>query len=160
MAARILVLRDEAATLALGRALAERVRAGDVIALWGDLGAGKTTLARGLIRALPGHGRAPEDEEVPSPTFTLVQVYERRPAPVWHFDLYRLEAPDEAYELGLEEALSGAVTLIEWPERLQGHLPTDRLDVALDFADGGRIARLSGGSDWMVRLADLGEAAP
>src|SRR3546814_2932941 len=85
---------DLAATESLGRALARLLRLGDVIALSGDLGAGKTALARALIRALPGPQGA-ADEEVPSPTFTLAQIYERRPGPVWHFDLYRLESAAE-----------------------------------------------------------------
>jgi tRNA threonylcarbamoyladenosine biosynthesis protein TsaE len=96
-----LVLPDEAATLALARRLAPLLRAGDVIALFGDLGSGKTTFARALIRALPGPaGEDARDEVVPSPTFTLLQVYERTPAPVWHFDLYRLATPEEVFELG------------------------------------------------------------
>jgi tRNA threonylcarbamoyladenosine biosynthesis protein TsaE len=156
MAARTVELPDEAATLALGAALAALVRRGDVIALWGDLGAGKTTLARGLIRALPAvAGEAAAEEEVPSPTFTLVQVYERRPAPVWHFDLYRLETPEEAWELGIEEAFADAIALIEWPERLAGLLPEGRLDVSLAFANGGRRARLDGGRAWADRLRTL-----
>src|SRR3546814_13591165 len=81
------------------------------------LGAGKTALARALIRALPGPAGAAA-EEVPSPTFTLVQIYERRPAPVWHFDLYRLDSAAEVEELGFSEALAGGLALVEWPERL------------------------------------------
>src|SRR3546814_15561179 len=87
----------------------------DVVALFGDLDAGKTALARALIRALPGPAGAAA-EEVPSPTFTLVQIYERRPAPVWHFDLYRLDSAAEVEELGFSEALAGGIALVEWPE--------------------------------------------
>lgn len=123
-------LADVAATRALGARLAAAACVGDVIALWGDLGSGKTTLARGFLRAL-GHA-----EEVPSPTFTLVQVYELPRLTVWHFDLYRLARPAEAWELGLEEALADGVSLIEWPERLGALLPADRLDVALSIAEG------------------------
>src|SRR3546814_10429878 len=116
---------DLAATESLGRALARLLRLGDVIALSGDLGAGKTALARALIRALPGPQGA-ADEEVPSPTFTLAQIYERRPGPVWHFDLYRLESAAEVEELGFSEALAG-IALVEWPERLGALLPADAL---------------------------------
>ena len=145
-------------TQALGRALARLLRAGDVLALRGDLGAGKTALARALIRALPGPPGA-ADEEVPSPTFTLVQSYPRRPTEVWHFDLYRIERPEEVYELGIEEAFAGGISLIEWPERMAGLLPEDRLDITLTYASGeaesGRHARLEGGGDWPQRLAEL-----
>ena len=156
----LLPLADDSATKALGRALAGLLRPGDVVALHGDLGSGKTTLARALINALPDAAGAPLEEEVPSPTFTLVQVYERQPAPVWHFDLYRLTAPEEAYELGLEEALAEAVTLIEWPERLGSLLPRVRLDLRLCFVEdpSARQAALCGGGDWPQRLAAL-EAA-
>ncbi|WP_420346089.1 tRNA (adenosine(37)-N6)-threonylcarbamoyltransferase complex ATPase subunit type 1 TsaE [Pelagibius sp.] len=147
-------------TEALGRALAKLLRAGDLVALRGDLGAGKTALARAVIRALPAAPGATEDpaqEEVPSPTFTLVQAYERDPAEVWHFDLYRLERAEEVHELGIEDALEGGIALIEWPERMEALLPEDRLDVTLRFeADGrSRRAHLQGGGDWPARLAEL-----
>ncbi|HMA16470.1 MAG: tRNA (adenosine(37)-N6)-threonylcarbamoyltransferase complex ATPase subunit type 1 TsaE [Bacteroidota bacterium] len=152
-------LADPAATEALGRALARLLRPGDVVALHGDLGAGKTALARALIRALPGPAGA-EAEEVPSPTFTLVQTYERDPAPVWHFDLYRLESAGEVEELGFSEALAEGIVLVEWPERLGSLLPAEALHVTLTFdegadAGGGRRARLDGGGDWPARLAEL-----
>lgn len=145
-------LPDAAATQALGAALASRLKAGDVVALRGDLGAGKTALARGLIRALFG-----ADTEVPSPTFTLVQTYEDDSLrlSLWHFDLYRLEDPEEAFELGIEDAFADAISLIEWPERLGRHLPKRRLEVSLSHAGEGRRATLSGGGDWPDRLARL-----
>jgi tRNA threonylcarbamoyladenosine biosynthesis protein TsaE len=151
-----LPLADPAATEGLGRALAPILRPGDVVALFGDLGAGKTALARALIRALPGPAGAAE-EEVPSPTFTLVQTYERDPAAVWHFDLYRLESAGEVEELGFSEALAEGISLIEWPERLGDRLPSQALRVTLTFdTEGeGRRARLEGGGDWPVRLAEL-----
>jgi tRNA threonylcarbamoyladenosine biosynthesis protein TsaE len=151
-AARSIPLPDEAATDGLGRALAGLARAGDVIALWGDLGAGKTRLARAFIAALTG------EDEVPSPTFTLVQTYEAAIGTLWHFDLYRLTAAEEALELGLEEALSGGVVLIEWPERLGAMLPRQRLDVRLQFAggDNARLATLQAhGVRWANGLASL-----
>lgn len=156
-------LADPAATETLGRALARLLRPGDVVALRGELGAGKTALVRALIRALPGPAGA-EAEEVPSPTFTLVQTYERLPAPVWHFDLYRLESAEEVEELGFSEALAEGIVLVEWPERLGSRLPEEALSVTLTFdargdasgdAASGRRARLDGGGDWPARLAEL-----
>jgi len=152
-----LSLPDLAATERLGAALAGVLRAGDVVALYGDLGAGKTALARALIRALPGPAGCAA-EEVPSPTFTLVQTYERDPAPVWHFDLYRIENPAEIDELGFTDAQAEGIVLVEWPERLGSRLPAGALSVTLSFAgdgDAGRRARLDGGGDWPRRLAEL-----
>src|SRR5215469_6486758 len=106
-------LPNEAATEQLGATLAERLKPGDVVGLKGELGSGKTTLARAILRAAAGD----PDLVVPSPTFTLVEVYDTPRGTYWHFDLYRLEAPHQAYELGWEEALAGGITLIEWPER-------------------------------------------
>jgi len=115
---------------AFGARLATLVREGDIIALSGDLGAGKTTLARGLLHGLGLEG------EAPSPTFTLVQTYEppEMRLPVWHCDLYRLDDPEEAVELGLEEAFGDALVLIEWPERLGRYLPADALRLHLHGA--------------------------
>jgi tRNA threonylcarbamoyladenosine biosynthesis protein TsaE len=148
MAQRVLTLSlpDEAATAALGERLAAHARPGDVIALHGDLGAGKTTLARALIRRLAG-----PETEAPSPTFTLVQTYQTPGLAIWHFDLYRLEHPGEARELGLEEAVDG-LCLIEWPERLGRYLTATRLEVRLSFDGDGRIAQLVDLDDWSSRL--------
>lgn len=159
-AATEFALPDLAATQALGRALAPLLRAGDVIALHGDLGAGKTALARALIQALPNPSGGPAgaaEEEVPSPTFTLVQTYERDPAAVWHVDLYRIEERSELRELGLSEAFAEGISLIEWPDRLGGELPADALQIVLEFdpAGQGRRARLAGGGDWPARLEGL-----
>lgn len=150
----IIDLPDESATSRLAAQLAALARPGDVIALKGDLGAGKTVFARAFIRARGG------DETVPSPTFTLVQTYDLPGGAVWHFDLYRLRTEDEAWELGIEEAFDGGIALIEWPERLGALLPVRNLLVALDFAvGGGRRAMLSGGGDWPARLATLAAEA-
>lgn len=140
-------LPDEAATARLGAAVAERLQAGEAVCLSGPLGAGKSTLARALVRAL-----TTPDEEVPSPTFTLVQFYEGARLSVAHFDLYRLSDPDEAYEIGLDEALETGAAVIEWPQRLEGRLPPDRLDIEIALADdGGRTARLVPHGAWEGR---------
>jgi tRNA threonylcarbamoyladenosine biosynthesis protein TsaE len=146
---RIVDLPDENATLALAVRLAAVARPGDVIVLQGELGAGKTSFARAFIRARGG------DEAVPSPTFTLVQTYELPGGAIWHFDLYRLRAAEEAWELGIEDAFRDGISLIEWPERLGSLLPKRHLRVALDFAatPGARRAMFSGDSDWTARLA-------
>lgn len=125
-----LPLRDADATAQLGVAIAKLVGPGDVIALWGDLGAGKTSFARALIQAqLVTHGKI---EDVPSPTFTLVQTYETPEFEMWHVDLYRITQPAEVIELGLEDAMTDSVVLIEWPGRMGDYLPSDRLDVFFD----------------------------
>lgn len=147
---REIALPDAAATLALGRRLGKRLTLGDVVCLSGNLGAGKTTLARGAIEAWTG-----EAEEAPSPTYTLVQTYEGERGELWHVDLYRLKQPDDAWELGLEDAFADAACLIEWPERLEGQLPRDRLDIALAPAGEGRNAALTAHGAWKTRLAAI-----
>ncbi len=129
-----LFLADETATLAAGGMLAAVLREGDVVALYGDLGAGKTSFARGVLAAL---GLA---EEAPSPTFAIVQPYappETRLG-VWHIDLYRLDSADEAEELGLDDGREEAALLIEWPERLGAWLWPDALRLRLVPERGGR----------------------
>ncbi len=153
-------LASVAATEALARAVALVAEPGDVIGLSGDLGAGKTTFARAFIRAR-AEAAGEEAGEVPSPTFTLAQVYELASGAVWHFDLYRIERPEDAYELGIEEAFAGAVSLIEWPERAVALLPEDRLEVELAFAGAAdrRRARLTARGRWAGRLGAILEAA-
>ena len=141
-----MMLADEAATAQLGAAIARGLRAGEAVCLSGPLGAGKSTLARALVRALTTDG-----EDVPSPTFTLVQFYEGPRLKVAHFDLYRVSNPDEAYEIGLDEALEDGAAVIEWPERLAGRLPADRLDVEIAIEGEGRRARLSQHGAWEGR---------
>lgn len=147
-----LALPDEAATRALGARLAPVLRPGDILALWGDLGAGKSTLARGLIQAAMG-----EEIEVPSPTFTLVQIYDLPDCQLWHMDLYRLDDPEDVFELGVEDAFAEAACVIEWPDRMGAHLPLHRLDVRIDQDGTSRRATLSAPAGaWHGRLADAG----
>lgn len=141
-------LPDEAATARLGEDLALALRPGDVLALSGDLGAGKTALARALVRANAGD----PDLEVPSPTFTLVQSYEGR-VPVAHFDLYRLGSPSELDELGLDEALAEGAAVIEWADRAGDRLPATSVTVTLSHDGGGRRAVVSGSGPAFDRVA-------
>lgn len=141
-------LPDEAATARLGAAFAPLLRAGDVFALSGPLGAGKTTFARAIIRALSGH------VDAPSPTFMLVEPYETPAFTLFHFDLYRLEKAEEVFELGFEDALEG-VSLIEWPERIAALLPASSLLLRLSMDESGRHALVRGGEEWRARLHGL-----
>jgi tRNA threonylcarbamoyladenosine biosynthesis protein TsaE len=150
MTSVVVKLGDEAATGWLAARLAARAEARDVIALSGPLGSGKTSFARAFIRAL-----AVGDEEVPSPTFTLVQTYAFAGRPmVWHFDLYRLERAEEAFELGIEDAFADGIALIEWPARIERLLPRERLEIALAPGDRAeaRIATLTGSPRWRAWL--------
>src|ERR1700736_5360692 len=141
-------LDHEADTRRLGAAIARELKRGEAICLSGPLGAGKSTLARALIQALAG-----EAIEAPSPTFTLVQTYETPQLSVAHFDLYRLEKPEEALELGLDDALDVGAAVVEWPERLGHHLPHDRLDIEFWIAGEGRRVRLTPHRAWEERPA-------
>jgi tRNA threonylcarbamoyladenosine biosynthesis protein TsaE len=136
-------LRTEAETKALGARIAASLSLGDAVALEGDLGAGKTTLARAVLNALGF------SETVPSPSFTLVQRYETPGLSVSHFDLYRIEKEAELEELGLDEALAEGAALIEWPEHAGACLPADALHVQLAVVDETtRRARISGPARW------------
>lgn len=143
-------LPDLSRTKALAQALAARVRAGDCLALWGDLGAGKTEFARALLRALG------VTEDVPSPTFALVQPYDTDAGPVAHFDLYRIESEADLDEIGFEAALDDGIVLVEWPGRAGRRLPADRLDITFSLNTAGdRAADLAGHGDWPARLDGL-----
>jgi tRNA threonylcarbamoyladenosine biosynthesis protein TsaE len=146
----IVELADLAAMEALGRRIAGQLRPGDVVALSGGLGAGKTTLARAIVGALGYAG------EVPSPTFTIIETYDP-PAvalPLVHADFYRLEHPREVEELGLDDYRDGAALIAEWPENAGGfaHEP-GCLAIALEIAGTGRKAIVEPGADWVGRLA-------
>jgi tRNA threonylcarbamoyladenosine biosynthesis protein TsaE len=127
-------LKDEAATLALGRKLSKALRVGDVVTLSGPLSAGKTSLVRGLLRALGHKG------EVPSPSFAIVQPYESLVLPVWHVDLYRIDVPSELTELGLEDIREDGVLIVEWPEHGDATIWPEALALSLNVAeDGSRV---------------------
>lgn len=150
-------LPSPGATDALARRLARRLRPGDTLLLRGPVGAGKSHFARALIIALLD---VPED--IPSPTYTLVQTYAGRSGPIWHADLYRLGDPGELAELGLEEAFGSAICLVEWPERMGEMAPGGALTVELaPVADGAaRRATLTwSDGDWATRLEDLRDDA-
>lgn len=153
-------LASEDATRALAARMAQGLRAGDTLLLQGPIGAGKTFFARALIRTLLA--RAGRVEEVPSPTFTLVQTYEAGALEIWHADLYRLTSADEVTELGLEDAFDTALCLVEWPDRLGDLAPPDAL--ALRFSAPGeaglRIVEMSGPARWGAMLADLAREFP
>ena len=130
-----MILDGEPATLAAGEQLAKRLRAGDIVTLSGDLGAGKTTLVRGLLHALGHQG------EVPSPSFAIIQPYEDLDPPVWHADLYRIEARSEFAELGLD-SLGDSVLIVEWPERAGTEAWPEALRLSLEIT-GPKRRRLT-----------------
>lgn len=145
-----LFLPTESDTTRLGHDLARRLRAGDVVLLEGPIGSGKTHLARAIISTLL---EAPED--IPSPTYTLLQTYSGRDFSIWHADLYRLTDSSELGELGLLDAFEDALVLIEWPDRLPSdHLPASAIRVQLQTEGDGRRVFLDGSRQWLEGLAD------
>ena len=153
-AALTVLLASEEATERLGALLARCARPGDCILLRGHIGAGKSALARAFIRARLG-----PDTEVPSPTFTLVQTYQDGDVEIWHADLYRLSDPQEAVELGLIDAFSEMICLVEWPELLGEMVPETSLDIELSAKDGGHVAKLTSGAGWHDRLDGVHDLA-
>ncbi len=145
-------LPDARATEALARSLAPHLGPGDLVCLTGGLGAGKSTFARALITARLGRS-----EDIPSPSFTLVQTYDLGDTELWHADLYRLGDISEIGELGLEDAFAQAICLVEWADRLGPALPSRHLTLAFDFASHrseGRLVRIAPagpGWDWLSR---------
>ena len=143
-------LPDEDATGTLAKQIAPRLVAGDTLLLDGEIGAGKSAFARALIRARLGRM-----EDVPSPTFTLVQTYEDATGEIWHCDLYRLTHPDEALELGLDDAFEMAICLIEWPDRLGDFAPSSALTLAFKAQDHQHHIAITGPDHWADRLRGL-----
>lgn len=146
-----LVLPTADDTDQLGRVLARFAAPGDCILLRGQIGAGKSALARAFIRARLG-----EETEVPSPTFTLVQTYDDTDVEIWHADLYRLSDTQEAVELGLTDAFDNHICLIEWPELLEEMSPKTALDIHIEVLDNHHLATVSFGQNWSSRLAEAG----
>ena len=145
-------LKNEIETGELAIQLAEIAEPKDVIALIGDLRVGKTVFARSFITAMTS------DVEVPSPTFTLVQVYEGPTTNIYHFDLFRIENSDEIFELGIEDAINDGVSLIEWPDRMGPYLPNERLEIILSNGLGRNMRKISFcgyGEKWKKKLARL-----
>lgn len=137
-----IALPDLAATARLAGRIAPRLKRGDAVALWGELGAGKTTLARDILQALG------VVEDVPSPTFTLVQTYETPGLSVAHYDLYRLKSSRELDELGFAEALDDGAALVEWPERAPEYLPVETLHLRLRLENEIRKVKITGPARW------------
>ncbi len=134
---------SEQDTIAIAQGLAKAAHSGDVFALYGPPGAGKSVFARGFVRALCG-----EETDVPSPTYTLVQTYESCKGTVWHFDLYRLKSPEEIYEIGWEEVFADdSILLIEWPERLEGLIPRNMTKVTIEpQSETTRVLKIENGA--------------
>ena len=150
-----LTATSEDETVRLATILAKQAIMGDIITLSGELGAGKTVFARAFICALGG------TDEVPSPTFTLVQSYNLNPIPVHHFDLYRIERPEDTFELGIEDLFSEGISLLEWPERLSPYLPIDRLELSFCYPKNQskintiRDIKITGRGLWELRAINL-----
>lgn len=145
-------LPNAAATEALARLIAPALRAGDTLLLAGPIGAGKTHFARALIRARLGR-----EEEVPSPTYTLVQTYDDGGVEIWHADLYRLGDAGEIAELGIDDAFESAICLVEWPDRL-AEAPPGALTLTFAVAGEGRSLALDGPDAWRTRLPQVQDA--
>ncbi len=149
-----LSLNSEDSVTQLGCRIAEHLKPGDAILLNGPIGAGKTHLARAIIRALMGH-----DEEVPSPTYTLVQTYETEETTIWHADLYRLGDSSELIELGLDEAIGDGIVLVEWSDRIPEELrPTDALEITITPIGNTRRLQFNASSQhWAGFLKELAD---
>ena len=131
--------QSEQDTIQFATQFAKTLKGNEIIALWGTLGMGKTVFARAVIRAL-----TKRKEEVPSPTFTLLQTYEIKTGDIFHFDFYRLKTPEEAYEIGIEDAFNGGICLIEWPEKIGSILPKNAIHVYFEKTPQGRLIDIKG----------------
>ena len=146
-----LTLPHLAATEHLANAIAPALQTGDVVELRGSIGVGKTTFVRALVRSLGC------TEEVPSPTFNLLYIYELNSLTIWHFDLFRVERLNDVYELGVEDALETGVSLVEWPDVMQPLFPDERLEIKFSYQPGeARHVAIRGYGTWPQRLARLG----
>ena len=149
---RQFTLENETATGILASQIANLAKPQDIITLEGDLGVGKTAFARGFIKAMGG------DYEVISPTFTLVQLYDFTNFSIYHFDLYRVENKEEIFELGIEDAFSEGISLIEWPDRMDNYIPAARLDITLSNClneNSREVVLVAYGDSWVNRLAKV-----
>jgi tRNA threonylcarbamoyl adenosine modification protein YjeE len=148
------VVQNEQETAQLAAKLGPLLRPSDILSLSGTLGAGKTAFARALIRALIG-----QEIEVPSPTFNLLLLYDTPAGTVYHYDFYRLEDPEEVWELDIEQAYEDGITVMEWAEKLEDLAPDDVLKVDItipsDAAEDTRVFRFSGSKNWIERLETL-----
>lgn len=146
----VIICKDEKQTISFGRKLAKIAQVGDCFALFGTLGMGKSVLARSFIQELTSA------DEVPSPTFTLVQSYETPDFEIYHFDLYRIKSAEEVYELGMEDALYQGVSLIEWPEKMGGYLPRDIFKIIITpYSSGRKIEIITTSAEKFNRLSYL-----
>ena len=147
-----LLLNSEKETYRFGTFLAQKITSGDVITLSGELGSGKTVLARGLIQA-----HIDTNEYIPSPTFNLVNIYETKMLTIWHFDLYRLKKPVDIEQLGLDEALAEGFALIEWPEKALEYIPKHALNIRINMHidEDKRQIELIGNALWVNKLKEL-----
>ena len=128
--------QNEADTIAFAKEFAKTLKGNEIIALWGTLGMGKTVFARTIIQELSGR-----KEEVPSPTFTLLQTYDTPKGEIFHFDFYRLKNPEEAYEIGIEDAFESGICLIEWPEKIGKLLPKHTINIYFELTPMGRLIK-------------------
>lgn len=149
---RTITLATENDTHRFAEQIATILRVGDVVLLSGEIGAGKSAFSRAVIRTLAG-----AEIEVPSPTFTLVQTYELGPFDIWHCDLYRLTHPDEAFELGLDDAFETAVCLIEWPDRLSDDAPANALNLHFSANSNGHSVTFTPTGAWIARLDSVND---
>ena len=133
------VIHSEKEMNQVAKKIAPLLNKGDVVALYGTLGVGKTTLVRAIVRTFLG-----QRTDVPSPTFTLLQTYETKKYPIYHFDFYRLKSPNEAYEIGIEDAFASGVSFVEWPEKIGNLLPKKHIAVRIDMIPDGRAIYIQG----------------